>query len=219
MGDAAGRPAVVELIVGDEPGSWRAAGFAVDGDTTWIGGVRVRLAGADDGRGIRSWSLHGLRSAAEDLDGLPLHDASVDHDADRAGHPNGVVGFDHVVIASPDLDRTLEAFTDQGLDLRRTRDVGSSDRPRRQLFFWIGEPILELVGPTEASGDGPSRFFGLALVVDDLDATAAQLGEACGRVKDAVQPGRRIATLRHEPLGVSVPVAFMTAHVDPPSND
>ena len=219
MGERAQPPAVVELIVGDDPSSWRAAGFAVDGDTTWVGGVRVRLAGTEDGRGIRSWSVAGLRSPAGGLDGLPLHDAGDADGRPAARHPNGVVGFDHVVVASPDLDRTLAAFTAQGLELRRTRDIGTPDRPRRQLFFWIGEPILELVGPSSATGDGPSRFFGLALTVDDLDATAAELGDACGRVKDAVQPGRRIATLRHEPLDMSVPIAFMTAHVDPASNE
>ena len=34
-------------------------------------------------------------------------------------------------------------------------------------------------------------------------------GEHLGRIKDAVQPGRRIATLRHRDLGLSVAIAFM----------
>src|SRR5690606_15388461 len=110
---------------------------------------------------------------------------------------------------SPDLDRTIDALVATGLELRRVRDLGA----RQQAFFWLGEPILELVGPKEPSGTGPSRFWGLACTVDDIDRTAASLGEACGQPKDAVQPGRRIATLRHEPLGMSVPVAFMTPHV------
>jgi hypothetical protein len=33
---------------------------------------------------------------------------------------------------------------------------------------------------------------------------------ACNPPKDAVQPGRRIATLRTRELGLSVPIAFMT---------
>jgi len=211
MGDAL-RPELVELVVGDEPDAWRAGGFEVDGASTWIGSVHVRLAGPDGGRGIRSWNLTGLESTEPTLDGLPLHSGDVVSPPSSVHHTNGIVAFDHIVIASPDLDRTLDAFTDEGLELRRTRDVGSADRPRRQLFFWIGEPILELVGPTSATGEGPSRFFGVACTVADIDATAAALGDACGRVKDAVQPGRRIATLRHEPLGMSVPVAFMSAH-------
>jgi hypothetical protein len=219
MGDVALRPELVELIVGDEPGAWSAAGFDVDGDTTWIGSVRVRLAGTSHGRGIRSMCLRHVPASIDELDGVPLHTSGGDPAGRDIRHDNRIVAFDHLVVMSTDLDRTLEAFTAQGLELRRTRDVGSPDRPRRQMFFWIGEPILELVGPVDPQGDGPSQVFGLACTVDDIDATAASLGDACGRVKDAVQPGRRIATLRHEPLGMSVPVAFMTTHVDPPSGN
>lgn len=209
---------LTELVVGDDPAAWERAGFAVEGDITWVGGVRIRLLGGaeqeqrgeDGGRGVRSWGFADLPVDA--LDGLAVHRAPSAPPSGVA-HPNGVVGFDHVVVLSPDLDRTLEAFTDVGLELRRTREVGTPDSPRRQMFFWLGEPILELVGPTTPSGDGPSRTYGLALTVADIDATAAHLGESCGRVKDAVQPGRRIATLRHEAVGLSVPVAFMSGHV------
>lgn len=205
---------LTELVVGDDPAAWERAGFAVEGDVTWVGGVRVRLTGAADGRGVRSWGF--AAPPPDGLDGLAVHEAAPA--APPGGtHPNGVVGFDHVVVLSPDLDRTLEAFTGAGLELRRTREVGTPDSPRRQMFFWLGEPILELVGPASPSGDGPSRTYGLAVTVADLDATAAHLGEACGRVKDAVQPGRRIATLRHEAVGMSVPVAFMTGHVPVPA--
>lgn len=204
---------LTELVVGDEPDAWERAGFAVQDGATWLGSVRVRLVGEADGRGIRSWGFDDVETS--EADGLPTHAATPGSPDAASTHPNGVVGFDHLVVASPDLDRSLEAFTGLGLELRRTREVGSPDRPRRQMFFWLGEPILELVGPAEPTGDGPSRFFGVALTVDDIDATAAHLGEACGRVKDAVQPGRRIATLRHEACGGSVPVAFMTPHVRP----
>jgi hypothetical protein len=45
--------------------------------------------------------------------------------------------------------------------------------------------------------------------VADLDALAARLGEQLAPAKDAVQPGRRIATLRAG-AGVSPAMAFMT---------
>jgi hypothetical protein len=54
------------------------------------------------------------------------------------------------------------------------------------------------------------RFWGLAMTVADIDACAALLGDRLGPVKDAVQPGRRIATLRHEACGLTVPIAFMS---------
>jgi hypothetical protein len=45
--------------------------------------------------------------------------------------------------------------------------------------------------------------------VESLDRAAAALGERLGDARDAVQPGRRIATLRRS-AGFAVPVAFMT---------
>jgi hypothetical protein len=48
------------------------------------------------------------------------------------------------------------------------------------------------------------------MTVSDIDACAALLGDHLGPVKDAVQPGRRIATLRHEACGLTVPIAFMS---------
>lgn len=59
--------------------------------------------------------------------------------------------------------------------------------------------------------DGPAFFWGLALVAPDLDATVAELGgDRVGEARAAVQPGRRIATLRRS-AGLSAPVALMTA--------
>ena len=76
--------------------------------------------------------------------------------------------------------------------------------------------ILEVVqAPDDAlerSGgpDGPAFFWGLAFKVADLDATVAAIGEErCSAPRPAVQPGRRIATLRRS-AGLAVPVALMT---------
>ena len=56
--------------------------------------------------------------------------------------------------------------------------------------------------------DGPARLWGLAFGVEDLDRTAQALGDLLGRPRDAVQPGRRIATLRPE-AGLGPAIAFM----------
>ena len=69
-----------------------------------------------------------------------------------------------------------------------------------------------MIGPVDAPADDEraAHFYGLAFTVTDLEAAAALLGDGLGRVKDAVQPGRRIATLRHARYDISVPVALMT---------
>jgi hypothetical protein len=56
----------------------------------------------------------------------------------------------------------------------------------------------------------PARFWGLALLADDLEETVRQLGEHAGEIRDAVQPGRRIATVRRS-AGLAVPLALMSA--------
>jgi hypothetical protein len=209
----------VELVVGDPAEAWAAAGFAVDDDAVVrVGGVRIRLAGPDQGRGVRIWGLTGVEAGS--IDGLatvgpaPAADAPPVDAVDAVDHPNTAVDLDHVVVTSPDLARTIGALAHVGLEPRRTRDVGPADRAMRQVFFRLGDPtpILELVGPTEPAGTGPASWWGLTFTVADLDAAAARLGDGLGSPKPAVQPGRHIATLRHEALGVSVPVALMSPH-------
>jgi hypothetical protein len=199
-----------EIVVGDKPESWRNAGFTVDDDVCRLGHVRVRLIGHDEGRRIRRWSLRGI-AAEGDLDGLVTLRSEAER-CEPAKHANGCVGIDHVVLATPDTRRTTKALEDQGLESRRIRETETSGSAMLQTFFRAGEVILELVGPPEPSGDGPAGFFGLALTVDDLDATAALLSDDLGPVKDAVQHERRIATLRHRNVDVSVATAFMSRH-------
>ena len=85
----------------------------------------------------------------------------------------------------------------------------------RQVFFRLGEVILELIGQPDNPGEGDPGFFGLAITVDDLDAAGELLGEHLGTAKDAVQEGRRIATLRHREIGMSVATAFMSPEPAP----
>lgn len=84
-------------------------------------------------------------------------------------------------------------------------------RPIRQIFFRLGDVIVEVVGSPDVAGDGPSTLWGITYVVDDIDATAAFFGDRTLPVKDAVQPGRRITTLRHGDLGLSVRTAMISA--------
>ncbi len=201
------------LEVGDDPAAWADAGFTVQDDEVVIGRVRVRCLG--DGGGADRWRLRtdpGEPEVPPSVDGLATSSTTAEPPAPVA-HRNGVVALDHVVLRSPDLDRTTAALGALGLDLRRTRDVGTVERPMQQRFFRLGDVILELVGPSAPTGDGPTSIWGYALVSDDIDATAAALGDACSSPKEAVQPGRRIATIRTRELGIGVTLAVMTPHV------
>jgi hypothetical protein len=167
-----------------------------------IGGVRLRLGAPGEG-GIVGWRVRGL--AQGEVDGLPTLAPGTAH-AGSDTHPLGASAVDHVVVATPHLDRTLTALRSAGLDLRRIRDAGPS---ARQGFFNLGTAVLEVVGPREPDGDGPASFWGLVLVVEDLDAAADRLGPLLSSARDAVQPGRRIATVRRE-AGLGTAVALMT---------
>jgi hypothetical protein len=204
---------VDELTVADAPEAWFALGFALDGDTCVIGDLRIRLAGADSGKGLSGWSLRGVEST--EMDGLPTTRSDRPPPGEHSEHPNGITGLDHVVAITPALERTVAALQSAGLDLRRIREEPTPAGAPRQAFFRLGPNILEVVQePPEATeragGDRPAFFWGLAFVSPDLDTTVAGLGDRVSEVRPAVQPGRRIATLRRS-AGLSVPVALMSA--------
>lgn len=201
-----------ELTVADAPEAWRDCGFAVDGDTCVVGRTRIRLVGGGEKRGIVEWSLREVEGT--ELDGLPTSRSDRPAPAPQGAHPNGVASLDHVVAISSDLDRTVAALEAAGLDLRRIREEPTPAGAPRQAFFRLGGVILEAVqAPPEAiertGGDRPAFFWGLAFVVPDLDASVAFFGERSSEARDAVQPGRRIATLRRS-AGLSLPVALIT---------
>lgn len=211
----AGAPTIAEITLADEPESWEALGFAVAGETVQLGAVRVALVGRSAGSGILGWSLRDARSV--ELDGLPtaVSDAPVPH-AEALEHANGITAIDHLVAMSPALDRSVQVLEAAGLDLRRIREQPTPTGAPRQAFFRLGETILELVQEPEEvvtarpDGDlGPARFWGLALLSEDLQQTVAQLGEHASDIRPAVQPGRQIATLRRS-AGLAVPVALMS---------
>ena len=132
-----------------------------------------------------------MRPALAAADGLALRG---DDAAPRpaAAHPNGATVVDHVVVLTGSLDRTVAALQAAGLDLRRQLPG--------MAFLRLGPYILEVV---ERGGD-PARFWGLVVVVPDPGAVPG-----AGPAKDAVQPGRRIATVR----GLGTELALMSPRV------
>jgi hypothetical protein len=200
-------------VVGD-PDVWRSIGLVVSADGLIpLVGTSIRVttpSDADDERGISGWSLSGIGASRAELtiDGLPT--SIVDEQSPQfAQHPIGASGLDHVVVLTSDLVRTSEAIADvTECELKRIREIGSM----KQGFHRIGRGglIVEIVERPDVPA-GPAAFWGLVINVDDIDAAYELLGDdRISRPKDAVQPGRRIATISND-VGLGLPVALMTS--------
>jgi hypothetical protein len=207
-------PRVEWLTVGGDPALWRSLGFVVTDDgLVPLHGTSLRIVAPTEGQPapvLAGWAVSGLdveSGASIDVDGLPTLAVSSTGPV-YADHPIGAVGLDHVVVMTSDLERTSAAIaTATGCELRRIREVGTM----RQGFHRIGSGglIVELVERPEIPA-GPAVFWGLVVNVDDLDVACAVIGpDLVSAPKDAVQPGRRIATVRTE-AGLGLPVALMT---------
>ncbi len=197
------QPELVELLIADPAERWAGLGFEVDEHGSMdLGGIRVRL-GEEQGGGITAWSLVRV-NAMGSIDGLPTPVPRVLRPPPFKTHPNGATGIDHLVILSSSLDRTAAALARAGVELTR---VHESDRGQIGLRR-LGPAILEVVERDDLESD-KARFWGLAVVVISLEHMAERLGDRLGPIEQAVQPGRKIATLRDD-AGISVPLAFMS---------
>ncbi len=93
----------------------------------------------------------------------------------------------------------------RGADARRGSPPGLLS-PRRCVLEVVQEPdeVLESHG----GPDRPARLWGLALSFGDLERASRLRASTQNPVRPAVQPGRKIATVRRS-AGLSVPVALM----------
>ena len=200
-------PATVDTItVADAPLVWREVGFDVDEHgRCQIGTVMLQLLPGKFPRGLAGWSVRGLSTA--DIDGLPTESSDAQPRDPAPPHPNGVVTIDHVVAFTADRMRTVAALEAAGLEVRRLRDEPTPAGGGYQAFFRLGEVILEVI--EQKTGSPQARFWGLSFTVESLEPATDLLGDRLSEPRDAVQPGRRIATLRRS-AGVGVPIAFMT---------
>jgi hypothetical protein len=196
-------PALRLLRIGDPPDAWQALGFTTRGGVVQFSGISLELSEA--GRGIVSWALTGI-DPVHSVDGLITEVVPDEPTVELVEHVNGAIGIDHVVVTTPNFDRTAAAMRDAGLGLRRVR---RSPDGRMMGFRRLGAAILELVGVPSEDPEQPARFWGLVVVVPDLDALAGRLGQRLGSPRPAVQGGRRIATLKTS-AGLSPALAFMT---------
>lgn len=199
------------LTISGDADAWRSIGLVVAEDgLVPLHGTSLRIVEAAPERtGIQGWALSGVDAGLDGtvIDGLatrvvaPMTPMFAQHDL-------GASGLDHVVVTTNDLERTSTAVaTATECELKRIREVGTM----KQGFHRIGRGglIVEIVERREVP-KGPARFWGLVLNVDDLDAACERIGaDLISEPKDAVQPGRRIATVRDD-VGLGLPVALMT---------
>jgi hypothetical protein len=187
------------IVTGGEPAAWVRLGFALQEDgSACVGGLRL-ATGGDELR------VEAVGLAVERPDGLAIT-ATTAPECEPSGHPNGALAVDHAVAFTDDLDRTSAALERAGAPLRRRAET----RPGTPMAFHrLGPLVLEVVG----AADRPA-LWGLVVVVADLDACARELGPLLGDVRAAVQPGRRIATVRPE-AGLPLALALMTPQPRP----
>lgn len=182
----------LRMIAGCGPASaWTAAGFTVVGGVVWLGDTALCCGSADHPR----WLVERSGAAGRGVASVPdIPDTDVlQRPASPIVHANHAVSIDHVVIATADLDGTIDDFVAAGIDCRRIRHVPNSSV--RQAFFRLGPTVLEVVGGMAASPPNPA-IWGLAIDVDDLDSVLVEPPVQLGRIRPAVQQGRRIAPLR-----------------------
>lgn len=131
-------------------------------------------------------------------DGAPAF--AIPHvDPGVAGEPVPGWGVDHVVLLVPDLDAAKAAMEEIGRPARLSMEV----RGRPAAFFRVG-PVLEVIeSPVRAAA-----IYGVALVTEEplevLTLRWRSLGFDLSDPRPAIQPGRRIVTVRGLKAGLAV---------------
>ena len=210
---------LLQLTIGGvSTSAWSSAGFEVmelpSGESVCqLGSVQL-LFDPTYRRGIAGAAVNGMSGTIDSLEfgeitystssGINAYPPSV--------HPNGVTRIDHLVVTTADCDRTTLALEASGIHSRNVRTFGDDGAKMRQTFFWLGDVILELVGPDQSEANGQAIFWGLALISENLQATADYLGERCTPVKPAVQQGRKITTIKTREIGITTSLAVMSPH-------
>lgn len=216
-----------EIQVVSHGAPWERLGFVLRPDESashsgeWVISVpdldlRIREPRVgSEAAGVTGWVFRSVDGTLGDLDGeidgIPTRIIRHSSQSSSEGHRLGVVGVDHVVVMTGSLDRTCADIANTlGSSLRRIRDAGNGIR---QGFHRFGRVIVEVVERPDLGSSPSASLWGLVFTVADLDEVVDWLGpDVIGSPRDAVQPGRRIATLRSG-LGLGVPIALITPEV------
>jgi len=199
-----------ELVIGGSRANWAQVGINFSHDGVFaIGEIALRINETLP-PGMHSWVLNNIDSTIVSIDGIPTSGITGNGQSeqrDAHGFVLTPLGIDHVVVNTPDLERTSQALHDAtGAELKRIRDAGNG---MRQGFHRLGDVIIEIVSaPSMPPGD--AALWGFVLNVADVHEVAAYLGpDVLSPPKPAVQKNRLIATFRGS-VGLGVPVALMS---------
>ena len=198
------------LVLGGDAGPWRRCGLdgliSTHADSEWLHTANGSLTWASDREGL-GWVFHDDDAAAAydiAIDSVPARVEASPPVREAVTLPD-LPRIDHVVVFTNSLERTTTAVAEAtGHEVRRIRETPDV----RQGFHRVGPGgvIIEVVERADATS---VSLWGLVLTVADLDALVDAADGAIGAPRDAVQPGRRIATVRGA-AGLGTAVAFMS---------
>lgn len=201
---------LVALHAGGSREPWQKLGLTFVEDSCQLANVVLTVSAHPVG--LYGWTICTGTDDVVQIDGISttLVSTAPDLSNDSVIGRQRIVGLDHVVINTDDLDRTCSAIESVlGLEVRREREVGNGVVQR---FHKLDNTIIEVVTGPHITTPGAS-LWGMVASVDDLFDLAEELGEDITSVpKRATQPGRFISTARGS-LGLGVPFALMTPHV------
>ena len=200
---------LVSLHAGGASEPWQQLGLSFSDSACRL--ADVDLVVGYPGTGLVGWTIDVGADASIDIDGIPttLVSTSPNVSGTSAIGQQRIVGLDHVVVNTDDLDRTCAAIERAlSLEVRRERAVGNGVVQR---FHKLDNTIIEVVTGPHVTSVGAS-LWGMVISVDDLFDLAGELGDAVTSMpKKATQPGRFISTVRSG-VGLGVPFAMMTPH-------
>ena len=204
------------LKISTSSASWNSAGFHITEVKSKISACVLNdvLLEFDNEPSEQGIYAIGTENIDGDIDGLKffIESTEVKETHLDSRHPNFVTRIDHLVVTTSDCDRTTKAFEEAGIEVRRVRNFSLGATGMRQTFFWLGDVILELVGPEVKSDDELTKIWGLALISEEIEKTVDFLGDFATPLKPAVQPGRLITTIKTKVLGIDDALAIMTPH-------
>ena len=218
---------IADLWIEGSIDPWLNLGFAAQSDAfLCLPDLGLRFQSALDNEGtsprITGWTL--LDPTNEEtsdekssdgemsIDGLRTRIVSRATCIDPTTSPLNVLGVDHIVVMTGNLERTCEAISAVTRSpLKRIRDAGGGVR---QGFHRCGRVIIEVVQLPDIDAETSASIWGLVLNVRDLDQSIDWLGpDVISAARPALQAGRRIATIKRE-AGLGVALALMTPELD-----